>query len=671
MMRLSSTDDLLMLKETVEVECKLAAGKHGRGQLPEDFWATYSAFANTRGGTIVLGLAEKDREFILNGLIEAEKVKSDLFNQLENRQKISANLLKEDDVYISNIDGKSIIIVEVPEANRRQKPVYTNNNPLTGTYKRSNDGDRKCDVTSAKRMLAEQVEETRDIRVLRNFDLSDLSPESVKTYRQLLRTARPDHPFLEKDDLYMLRRINAWKRDRDAGFDGLTVAGLLMFGRYETIVEEFPHYFLDYQERAHARADSRWIDRVTPDGTWSGNIFDFYRRIYRKLTLDLKVPFKIKGGQRQSETPVHVALREALVNCLVHADYSGRASIAVVKRPDMFGFRNPGLMRVSVAQALAGGESDGRNKTLQQMFLLIGAGERAGSGVPKIHKGWTDQHWRPPALYEREEPSDQTLLELRMADLLPAETVDFLREKFGAAFDELPPDHRLTLATAATEQTISHGRMSTVCEQHPVDLTRMLQSLVQGGFLLQDGRGRGSVYHLPGSEPPDPDAVFSQPSPTSEKSPSAQAHGSDLSPQGVDLGGKGPNLASSAPHVSSASLPVDEGDGRRVADLQHPLLDDFESLQEPLKAKLRAIVGQSGGSGKVPLLLTRKIVRELCQDRFLTLRVLSQLLNRDAAYLRMRVLNPMVADGSLRRAFPQKLHDPRQAYTAAARAPSD
>ena len=88
------------------------------------------------------------------------------------------------------------------------------------------------------------------------------------------------------------------------------------------------------------------------------------------------MPFALKDGQRQDDTPVHEALREALVNTLVHADYTGRVSVLVVKRPDMFGFRNPGGLRLPIEQVIRGGESDCRNRILHQMFLLIGLGER-------------------------------------------------------------------------------------------------------------------------------------------------------------------------------------------------------------------------------------------------------------------------------------------------------
>ena len=92
-----------------------------------------------------------------------------------------------------------------------------------------------------------------------------------------------------------------------------TAAGLLMFGDESDIVREYPRYFLDYREEyddVH-----RWTDRViSSSGDWSGNVFDFYFRVYNKLQLDLKVPFEMDGIYRVDDTPVHRALREALAD---------------------------------------------------------------------------------------------------------------------------------------------------------------------------------------------------------------------------------------------------------------------------------------------------------------------------------------------------------------------
>ena len=134
-------------------------------------------------------------------------------------------------------------------------------------------------------------------------------------------------------------------------------------------------------------------------GMWSGNLFDFYRMVYPKLVRDLKVPFRMEHGHhRVDDTPVHEAIREAIVNTLIHGDYSVSVGILIQKRPEGFLFRNPDNLRVPLDQALAGGYSDCRNRSLQKMFQMIGEGEQAGSGLPKILSAWKGQHWRVPDL---------------------------------------------------------------------------------------------------------------------------------------------------------------------------------------------------------------------------------------------------------------------------------
>lgn len=662
MIDIQSLTDIELLEETDEIECKLAAGQDGQGKLPDDFWPTYSAFANTRGGVIILGLKEykgdkagRSRFELRDGIKNPQKIRTDLFNDLNNRGKVNVNLLSDANVKSVVIDGKTLILVHVPPATRHQRPVFLNGNPLGNTYRRLHEGDRPCDEETVKRMLAEQTEESRDNRILRGYGLADLSMDTLQLYRQALRDKTPTHPFLDLDNLDFLTRIGGWRRDRENGDEGLTIAGLLMFGEADTITSALPNYFLDYQERPEAKTELRWVDRVTLDGTWSGNLYDFYRKVYRKLVADLKVPFALQDGQRQEDTSVHIAIREAFVNTLIHADYTGRASVLVVKRPDMFGFRNPGKMRVPIKLAIAGGDSDGRNRILQQMFLYIGVGERGGSGLPKIYKGWIDQHWRPPALYEKDEPSEQTLLELRMVDLLPAETLNDLSGRFGEGFGRLSAVERVILVTAAIERTVSHARVSTICDEHPNDLSRIIKGLVQNGFLMQTGRSRGAVYYLPGAKLPTPEMVFGDEVGVSQGTENV-CQGTENITQDTENDIQGSELARG---------PYD-GRGRMVDGL--PVIDNLDDLDPQFLDALKAIAGRTGGRGKVPLELTRTVILELCNGRFITLKVLAALLSRKADSLRINILNPMVQEGLVVRAFPTKPNDRRQAYTASIKA---
>lgn len=494
-------------------------------------------------------------------------------------------------------------------------------------------------------MLAEQLEDSRDDRVLRGYDMDDLDQPMFRAYRQVFANRDPNHPWNVLPDREFLRQIGGWRKDRDTGESGITVAGLLMFGQMASIQDEFPNYMLDYQERAEPKAEQRWVDRLTLDGKWSGNLYEFYRKVYLKLTGDLKVPFSLENGERKDETPVHEALRESLANVLVHADYSDRASVLVVKRPDMFGFRNPGLMRIPAAIAIQGGEHDCRNRTLHKMFRLVGVGEQAGSGIPKIYRGWASQHWRAPALYERVEPYNQTLLELRMVDLLPAVVVTNLRNAFGARFDALGQNERLTLAAAVSERVVTHGRVREMTALHPFDLTRMLQNLVRDGFLEAHNPGRGAVYCLPGAELPKPEEVFGD---RSEQSVPGSAH-----------------LTISSAHLGGAAAGEDRRDaeGRLMADqLDAPVIDSLEKLIPTFREGLEQLAVEPRTKGKLPVETMKEIVLAICSGHYVTLSCLAQLVSRDPDALRQQYLKPLAKDGKLRLAFPTAPTHAKQAY---------
>lgn len=486
-------DDIGRFAESCDLECKLAQGQNGKGEVPKDFWPTYSALANAHGGVVLLGVREKQGAFSIAGLENPAKLRTDLFNTLNNRAKVSVNLLTDADVSEAVVDNKTVLVVRVPAASRKQRPVFLNGQPLGNTWRRLHDGDRHCDDETVKRMLAEQMEDSRDTRILNRFGLRDIDLDSLHTYRNAFAAHRPDHPWLGVDDWAFLRLIGGWREDRGTGEQGLTLAGLLMFGQWPSIAEAAPLYFLDYQElSADTTSQTRWLDRVVPDGSWSGNLYDFYRKVIRKLTADLKVPFLLKGDTRIDDTPVHQALREALVNTLIHADYADRASVLVIKQPSGFVFRNPGTLRVPAEAALHGGASDCRNRTLHQMFLLINLGERAGSGLPKIRAGW-EPAGHTLRLFDTFEPFDQTRLEMDWGD---ASDLVF-SETPGITPGITPgktPDR--ILEALKTTPSASVPELAALLDKSESAVQRAIRKLRQNGRLLRVGPTKGGHWEV-------------------------------------------------------------------------------------------------------------------------------------------------------------------------------
>ena len=385
--------------------------KKAEGGLPVSLWDTYSSFANCYGGVIILGVKEnKDGSWRTTGLQNASKLRKEFWDNMNNPKKVSINLLSEDDVQTYEVgDNKDVImVIYVPMAKREQKPVYINNDIFNGTFRRNYEGDYHCTRLQVKTMLRDQTERTMDMEVLDKVPMEDLNYDTIHGYRNSHRSLKEGHPFERLSDHEYLRSIGAAAISEEDGKLHPTAAGMLMFGDEYNIVRHFPEYFLDYREELDPT--TRWSDRLqSSSGEWSGNVCDFYFRVYNKIIKDIKVPFKMVGGERVDDTPVHKALREALANCLINADYYGRQGIVVVKRPKCIIISNPGTFRVDLREVVIGGVSDPRNTTLMKMFSLIDVGERAGSGIPNIFKVWEEQQWILPVIEEKFNPERSTL----------------------------------------------------------------------------------------------------------------------------------------------------------------------------------------------------------------------------------------------------------------------
>ena len=368
--------------------------KAANGGLPGSLWETYSSFANTYGGCIICGVAERnDGSWKTTGLKNLPKLKKSFWDQIHNRNKVSNCLVSEIEEY--EVDGNAILVIKVPRANRLQKPIYINNDVFGGTFRRDHEGDYRCVESEVKAMIRDSCNETPDERILDKK--LDFDASSVKGYRIRYDARHAGSAWSKLSDSEFLERIGA--ANNDGGVLRATAAGLLMFGTEWRITSVYPDYFLDYRE--HMEPKIRWTDRIhSQDPEWSGNVFEFYCRVSAKLVLDLKKPFKLVNQIRIEETPVHDAVREALVNCLTNADFYQPWSVVVEKYPEKIVMANPGLAIVGKNQMLKGGISQPRNRGLFKMFNLIGLGEHAGSGVPDIYDAWKEAGLEPPSVEE-------------------------------------------------------------------------------------------------------------------------------------------------------------------------------------------------------------------------------------------------------------------------------
>ena len=466
--------------------------KKALGGLPRSIWETYSAFANTLGGIILLGVEEyKDKTLHTVDLPDPEALVKEFWDAVNNPNKTSVNLLTSKHVRIETVNGDRIIVIEVPRAQRYYKPVFVDGNPVSGTYRRNGEGDYHCTEEELRAMYRDASIRTQDMLVLDNMDSSVFCADSIRSYRQRMKLSRPNHVWEKLDDDEFLMKLGA----TGIGEDGKvhpTAAGLLMFGYEYEILREYPNYFLDYREEYDDI--HRWTDRfISSSGDWSGNVFDFYFHVYNKLQLDLKVPFEMKDGFRVDDTPVHKAIREALANCLVNADYYGRRGIVILKKRDLITMSNPGDFRVELDEARSGGMSDPRNGVMMKMFNLIDIGERAGSGIPSILYIWKQQGWNEPAVSQSFAPN-RIMLSLPL--IKSADKKALIKSADKKVPIKTAAKKEMVIAYLTEHVTATGAELCELLDLKPTRVRVIMREMIADGVVTALGGNRNRTYKL-------------------------------------------------------------------------------------------------------------------------------------------------------------------------------
>lgn len=376
-----------LIQKLQDIEWEDFEVKEARCEVPKNSWETVSAFANTAGGWLIFGVKKTGKNFAVVGVEHPEKVERDFLTALRGEKfnkKIPATAKKYD------INGETVLGFYIPSAEAKAKPVYFNS--LKNTFIRTGSGDQRATQEEIDALYRNSSFNKKD-EELTEFTVKDLDTQTIKRYRTYLENIDPEHRYNRLSTEEFLERLHAMRKGK------VTVGGLLVFGNEQTISSVIGDFRIDYLEimgTSYGDAPTKYHYRLSEED----NLLGFYFSIFERLKKKIEVPFKqekewLMGVEDQPQVK---AVKEALVNLLMHTDYFSNAKPRIRVFLDRIEFFNPGSLPKDIKYIIREEFSMPRNPTVARIFRHIRLSENIGSGFDKMINGWTAHYRAKPEI---------------------------------------------------------------------------------------------------------------------------------------------------------------------------------------------------------------------------------------------------------------------------------
>lgn len=469
-----------------ELKKLLAAGewndvefKEARSSVPRSAYDTVAAFANTHGGHLVLGVAQRDSSFEITGVETPDKVQNDFLSVLHADAKINHDVAVREHRF--TIDGKVVLVFHVAENPRTRKPVYLDGD-IRRTFLRKGGGDYKAQMLDIERMLRDSSSDRWDSRPFERVSFKDVfHPGTLRWYRDRFSQVNSgvDPKQTDRDFLYH------WGFLLKDGRGYLpTQAAVMVFGSPVAVHQLMPRPTLDVQFLGYSTGDSlpetRWIDRIVCED----NIIQTWEQLLAKYRFFMPKPFRdidpVTLGRRD-DPPGFRVFREAAINLLIHQDYGDHSRKAVIKFfRDGIQFWNPGDVFGDDSRLWEPGEKEVRNPSIAMAMRRIAMCEQAGTGLRMMRETWR-KLGHPSPTYENDRT--RKAFELFIPDL--DKEVDMASDLMKAMFGAVPPTRSAT--QSATQ----------LPTQSSDPVTRLLAALLHGEMASGELREALGIKHRP------------------------------------------------------------------------------------------------------------------------------------------------------------------------------
>jgi ATP-dependent DNA helicase RecG len=375
-----------LIEKLQDIEWEDFEVKEAKSEVPGSCWESVSAFSNTAGGWLVFGVKKIGKEYEISGVNNPEKISQDFLGVLRNKNKFNKKIQATGKKY--EIGGKNILAFYIAPAHPGEKPIYYDNQK--NTFIRAGGADQRATPEEIDTFYRTASFEEKD-KELTKLEFDDLDKETIRRYRNFFMQVNPVHRYNALNDMEFLEKLSVIKDGK------VTFGGLLIFGKDDDLNDLISNYRIEYLEisgTSYEDAPTRYNYRLSSEKNLFLTFFDIYERLIKKI----EIPFSIKQSVRDDDPPHLQAIREALVNLIIHTDYFSLQNPRIRIFSDRFEFFNPGGLPKKLDLILKEDFSLPRNPILAKAFRLLRFSENIGSGFHKMIYGWSKKYASKPVI---------------------------------------------------------------------------------------------------------------------------------------------------------------------------------------------------------------------------------------------------------------------------------
>ena len=477
--------------------------KLGLGDSAEE---TICAFANEPdlgGGYLLFGVREDaDGGFSVVGVPDAQKLQQDFVSLCG--AKFSQPI--RPDVDIESVHGKRVVVAFVPEAAPSAKPLFIQRKGMDkGAYRRIGSGDHRCSGEDLRLLLRLADVVAFEQSAVAGAALDDLDPDAIEHYRRRLLRVEPGSAMGGASQEEVVVAVSG--AQRVAGSIVPNVAGVLLFGKKVALRRLLPAQYTDYIRVPGTVWVPSGEERYEDAREIREPLLRAFERAFSEVYDGLPRPFRLPPGQLERDDRPRLperALREVLVNALMHRDYRENRPMQIIRYSDRIEVHNAGYS-LTPDERFGEPGSTLRNPRLSAFFRDVRLAEAKGTGIRAVRRAMKDADMEPP-VFQSDRGANLFIATLWLHNLLDDDELGWLREVGDRGLTD-PQKHALVVARRTGK--VANGTLRDLCALDTLAASRELRTLRDKGHLVMKGKAAGAFYVL------SPDLESPQSSPQS------------------------------------------------------------------------------------------------------------------------------------------------------------